>query len=155
MKKLLPLLLLLTVFACKEEATTNAAEAETANSIVPTEMRKQAITTTDGQEVKIRPFDPSPVIENGSELRVNFNGTLTEEDLNGIKEMMAKRSILIDFKETRFNQQGKLNGINFGVQFPNRMSGTGSFFDIKPTTKFGFVYDPSNTGRPVLVGEFE
>lgn len=93
--------------------------------------------------------------ENDSKIEVVFNRKLDFNDIVKIKLDLSQKGIIINFKQLEFDEQGKLNGIDFFVDCKDGFSGgaKASGKELGNERPFGFVRDYSeNANSPFGTG---
>jgi len=77
-------------------------------------------------------------------IKVVFDASLTQENLDAIQEKMKELCITLNYKETKFKKNGKLKYISFEVDCNDGFSGGGSQQFILNQLHVGFYRDYRN-----------
>ena len=96
------------------------------------------------------------VIAQDDRLEVTFNRQMTFEDLSEIKDQLAKKDILIEYKSLEFDENGGLSSLKFDVDCKDGFKGGASNNRIYNDTKWGFFRDYSeNSTSPFGTGTIQ
>ncbi|MCW3117439.1 MAG: hypothetical protein JWM28_1521 [Chitinophagaceae bacterium] len=93
--------------------------------------------------------DSATLIKHDSKVEVIFNRQLDFNDIVKIKLDLSQKGIVINYNQLGFDKEGKLNAIDFFVDFKDGFSGGASASGNKLNNlkSFGFVRDYSENAK--------
>jgi hypothetical protein len=82
-----------------------------------------------------------------TKVKVVFNRQLEFNDLVKIKSDLSQKNIVLNYKKLHFDDNGKLESIDFYVDCKDGFSGSASEDNLTNQSRFGFVRDYSASAK--------
>jgi hypothetical protein len=89
---------------------------------------------------------------NPDKVEVVFTNQMTKSDLLRIQKELSKRGMVIEYSNLKFNEAGKLTGLQFFVICEDGFMGGAQVLRLQDDAKFGFLRDFSSKELPFLTG---